>query len=113
MLGTARPAKTPATHDLIARMMAVCPADRLIGLRDRALRRSELVALAVVDLIEVPDGLRVVIRKSKTDQEGAGQEIAVPRGHHIRPVEAVQTWLAAASITEGPVFRQISKGAAA
>jgi integrase len=118
-LGTARQAKMPATHDLIARMMAVCPADKLIGLRDRALlalgfaaalRRSELVALDVGDLIEVPDGLRIVIRKSKTDQEGEGQEIAVPRGHHIRPVETVQTWLAAAAITEGPVFRQISKG---
>ena len=117
-LGTARRTKTPATHDLILRMMASCPADKLIGVRDKALlalgfagafRRSELVALEVADLAEVADGLRVTIRRSKTDQEGAGQEVAIPRGHHIRPVETLQAWLAAARITEGPVFRQVTQ----
>ena len=117
-LGTARQTKTPATHDLITAMMAACPADKLIGIRDRALlalgfagafRRSELVALDMADLAEVADGLRVTIRRSKTDQEGAGQEVAIPRGHHIRPVETLQAWLAAAGITAGPVFRQVTQ----
>src|SRR4051794_153004 len=45
------------------------------------------------DLAEVPDGYRVTIRRSKTDQTGEGQEIVIPRGAKIRPVEAVQTWL--------------------
>jgi len=112
-LGTAPGKKTPTVATLIARMMAVCP-DTLIGARDRALlafgfagafRRSELIALQVADLIEVPDGLRVVIRRSKTDQEGAGQEIAIPHGFHLRPVETLRTWLAAAEIAAGPVFR--------
>ena len=116
-LGTARQTKTPATHDLITTMMAACPAS-LIGIRDRALlalgfagafRRSELVALDMADLTEVPDGLRVLIRTSKTDQDGAGQEVAIPRGHHIRPVETLQAWLAAAGITAGPVFRQVTQ----
>jgi hypothetical protein len=31
------------------------------------------------------------------------------RGRRLRPVEAVQTWLAAARITEGPIFRQVNK----
>jgi integrase len=115
--GTAPGRKTPAMHDLITKMMEACPAS-LIGIRDRALlaigfaaalRRSELVALQVGDLIEVPDGLRIVIRRSKTDQEAAGQEVAIPRGHHIRPVETLQAWLAAAGITEGPVFRQVTQ----
>jgi len=53
-----------------------------------ALRRSELVALDVQDLVPDRDGLRLLIRRSKTDQEGAGQEIAVPHGRHLRPVEA-------------------------
>jgi len=35
----------------------------------------------------VPDGLRVLIRRSKTDQEGAGQEIAIPRGYRLRLVQ--------------------------
>ena len=54
--------------------------------------------------------MRVTIRHSKTDQESAGQEIAIPAGGKLRPVEALRTWLDAAGITEGPVFRSIAKG---
>ena len=75
-----------------------------------AFRRSELLALEVADLLEVPDGLRVTIRHSKTDPEGEGQAIALPRGTRLRPVETLQTRLAAAAITEGPVFRPMLKG---
>jgi integrase len=75
-----------------------------------AFRRSELVALEVADFMEVPDGLRVRVRRSKTDQEGQGQEIAIPRGYRLRPVEAVETWLAAAEINSDPVFRPVLKG---
>jgi hypothetical protein len=71
---------------------------------------SELCALEVADLTEVPDGLRILIRRSKGDQEGQGQEVAIPRGYKLRPVEAVQTWLAAASISSGPVFRAVGRG---
>jgi site-specific recombinase XerD len=117
-LGAAREGKAPATADILTAMLALCPAT-LVGYRDRALlalgfagafRRSELVALEVADLSEVPDGLRVRIRRSKTDQEGEGAEIAIPRGYRLRPVEAVQTWLDSAGITEGPVFRPVAKG---
>jgi integrase len=117
-IGTATQGKAPATHDIIASMLDLCP-DTMIGKRDRALiafgfagafRRSELCALQVDDLTEVPDGLRVLIRHSKTDQEGQGQEVAIPRGYKLRPVEAVQTWLAAAEISAGPVFRAVGKG---
>ena len=117
-IGTAPDKKTPATHDILGQMLDACP-DTLIGKRDRALlafgfagafRRAELVALEVTDLVEVADGLRVVIRHSKTDQEGQGAEIAIPRGYRPRPVEAVQTWLAAAEISVGPVFRSVARG---
>jgi site-specific recombinase XerD len=117
-LGTAHRVKTPATADLVVQMVAACP-DTIIGLRDRALiafgfasafRRSELVALEVEDLSEVGDGLRVLIRRSKTDQAGEGQEVAIPRGTHLRPVETLQAWLAAAEINTGAVFRPVSKG---
>ena len=66
--------------------------------------------LEIRDLIATPDGLRVIIRQSKGDQEGQGQEIAVPRGCRIEPVKAIERWLAAAKITEGPVFRRIVRG---
>jgi site-specific recombinase XerD len=117
-IGTATQGKAPATHDIVGQMLDLCP-DSMIGKRDRALiafgfagafRRSELCALDVADLVEVPDGLRVLIRHSKTDQEGQGQEVAIPRGYRLRPVEAVQTWLAAAEINSGPVFRAVLKG---
>ena len=91
----------------------------MIGKRGRALlclgfagafRRSELCALEIADLTEVPDGLRILIRRSKGDQEGQGQEVAIPRGYRHRPVEAVPTWLAAAEIGNGPVFRAVGRG---
>jgi integrase len=116
--GTAPAGKTPATAELVARMLAVCPAT-LIGQRDRALiafgfagafRRSELLALEIADLTAMPDGLRVLIRRSKTDPEAQGQEIAIPRGTQLRPVEALQAWLAAAAISDGPLFRPVTKG---
>ena len=117
-IGAAKQGKAPATADVLTSMLVLCP-DSMIGKRDRALlalgfagafRRSELVALQVEDLTETPDGLRVLIRHSKTDQEGQGQEVAIPRGYRLRPVEAVQAWLAAAGITSGPVFRAVALG---
>jgi type I restriction enzyme R subunit len=75
-----------------------------------AMRRSELAALDVADLTETPDGLHVLIRRSKGDQEGAGQVIAVPRGTKLRPVEHLQLWLARAEISAGPVFRHVALG---
>jgi integrase len=115
-VGTAPRRKQAITAERLTLMLAGLP-DTLAGKRDRALlclgfagafRRSELCALEVADLTETPDGLRILIRRSKTDQEGQGQEIAIPRGFRLRPVEAVQGWLAAAVITEGAIFRRIT-----
>jgi site-specific recombinase XerD len=117
-IGAAPERKDAATAARIGDMLAMIP-DTLAGLRDRALlllgfagafRRSELVALTVADLVDTQGGLRVTIRKSKTDQEGAGQEIAIPSGGKLRAVEAVKGWLTAAGITEGPVFRSVNRG---
>jgi hypothetical protein len=55
-----------------------------------------------------PDGLRVLIRYSKTDQEGQGQVVAIPRGYGPQPVETLQTRLTAAEISIGPVFRAVA-----
>jgi hypothetical protein len=73
------------------------------------MRRSELAALDVADLEETADGL-VTIRRSKTDQEGHGDVIAIPRGTIACPVAALHAWLQVANITAGPVFRPIAKG---
>ena len=116
--GTAPAQKAPATADRIAAMLEAVPTDTLRGKRDRAMlllgfagafRRSELVALQMADLAFEPEGVRVMVRRSKADQEGQGQEIAIPRGTELRPVAAVQEWLAAAGITAGPVLRGINR----
>jgi integrase len=117
-IGAAPKKKAPAVASVTRDMAGVTKAD-IKGLRDRALllmgfggafRRSELVALDVTDLEETDDGLRVTIRRSKTDQEGHGVTIAVVRGGTCCPVTALRAWLEAAAITEGPVFRQVRRG---
>ena len=117
-IGTAVTRKAPATADVVRAILAEMPQD-LRGLRDKALillgfagalRRSELVALDVSDLEETAEGLLVHIRKSKTDQESAGDFVSVPHGSRLRPVAGVMSWLKAARITEGPLFRSIKKG---
>src|SRR6185295_15351853 len=117
-IGTAATRKAPATAETVRTILAEMPAD-LRGLRDRALlllgfagalRRSELVALDVEDLEETAEGLLVRIRRSKTDQEGAGDFVSIPHGSRLRPVAGVRAWLEAAGITEGPLFRSIKKG---
>jgi site-specific recombinase XerD len=116
-VGSDRVRKAPALAEHVKAMCAASP-DTLRGKRDRALvllgfagafRRSELVALDVEDVEEVELGLRVLIRRSKTDQEGMGSVIAVMRGTVACPVRALREWLSAAGIESGPLFRSINK----
>ena len=117
-MGGAPGRKAAATADIVERMIDTCD-DSLKGLRDRAIlalgfagafRRSELVVLRVEDLSRTDDGYRVLIRKSKTDQEGQGQTIAIPRGNRLRPGPAIEAWMAAAGIESGPLFRRVRPG---
>ena len=116
--GTRPTRKAPATAERVGAMLAGIPADTMRGRRDRALltlgfagafRRSELVALEVADLAFEPDGVRVTIRRAKGDQEGQGAEVAIPRGTKLRPVAALQAWLKAADIRDGPLFRSLDR----
>lgn len=97
--------------------------DTAKGCRDRALlllgfaaalRRSELVAINVDDISIGDEGLTLTLRRRKTDQEGAGSKIGVVFGaNRLRcPVRAVERWMAAAGIDDGPLFRPVSKGGA-
>jgi site-specific recombinase XerD len=118
-VGAATTRKAPVTADH-ARAMAAAAPDTLRGLRDRALlllgfagafRRSELVGLDIADVEECDEGLRVHIRRSKTDQEGQGATIGIVRGSSTAcPVKALQEWVQAADIAEGPLFRAVTKG---
>jgi site-specific recombinase XerD len=113
-IGAAPVRKRAATSDMVIAMSAT--GTSLRALRDRAIillgfagafRRSELVALDVEDLEEAPEGLLITIRRSKTDQEGLGRKVAIPRGEIACSVAALKAWLEAAGITEGAVFRRV------
>ena len=89
------------------------------GARDKALllmgfagafRRSELVAIRVEDIRLVAEGLVIRLRRGKTDQGGAGRDIAIPymRGSCC-PVKAVVAWLAKSGITSGTLFRRVDR----
>jgi site-specific recombinase XerD len=117
--GTAVERKAPATARALTSMLKRIDDTTLKGKRDRALlllgfaaalRRSELVALQVSDIERADAGLFIHIRKSKTDQTGEGHVVPVPRGSKLRPVEALESWLEAAGIDDGPLFRPIRKG---
>ena len=111
-------AQALATED-IQKLVATCAED-LVGLRDRALlltafagalRRSELCAIDVDHLTWKPRSLELLIAHSKTDAEGDGARLGIPRGkvEATCPVRALQAWLKAAKINQGPVFRAITR----
>jgi site-specific recombinase XerD len=107
----------PATAEVLLAAIDEIPAT-LAGLRDRALlligfagafRRSELVDLEVNDIERRPRGIVLHLARSKTDQEGEGELLPIPAGGKLRPVAALDTWLAASGITEGPIFREVDR----
>jgi site-specific recombinase XerD len=118
-LGTAPTQKAPALTEDIRRMVEATDMG-LIGLRDRALlllgfagafRRSELVGLDAEDCAFTKDGLTVLLRRSKTDQEGQGRKVGIPYGScpETCPVRTVQEWIVQAGISSGPLFRSVSR----
>jgi integrase len=115
-----RPVRKAAalTLPILRQLLGSCD-DTTRGRRDRALlligflgalRRSELVALRVEDIAVSPAGLRLRIRRGKTDQAGQGAEIGLPSGRYAAtcPVRALAAWQAVAGTKPGPLFRRVS-----
>ena len=109
--------KRAADGDALRDMLRAIEGDAPRAVRDRALlaigmaaalRRSELVALTLDDIALVPEGLRLTIRQSKTDQEGAGAVIAIPEGRRLQPKALLLAWVALAGFDNGPVFRKLT-----
>ncbi|MFC4078015.1 site-specific integrase [Salinithrix halophila] len=117
--GTYQEGKDPIlVEDL--RLIAESMPDTLTGKRDRALllvgfsggfRRSELVSIDREDVQTVPRGMVILLRRSKTDQDGRGEKVGIPRGSRPEtcPVRALEEWLGEADIQTGPVFRPINR----
>lgn len=117
--GTAQARKSAVTIDALRAMLLEIRGEDLKAKRDRAivllgfaaaLRRSELAALRVDDLRFEKRGLILTIRRSKTDQEGTGAEIAVPyvANRSLCAVRATKAWLESSSPGAGPLFRSFN-----
>lgn len=117
--GTKQEGKKPLLIEHVRAIIEILP-DTLLGLRDRALiltdfagafRRSELVSIDMTDVEFSTDGVVVTLRRSKGDQEGAGEKVGIPYGSTPAtcPVRALQAWLDQAGITEGAVFRSVNR----
>ena len=90
-------------------------------LRDRSIiligfsggfRRNEIVSLDYEDLDFVSEGLKINLRRSKTDQFGEGLVKALPYFDNSQycPVNSLQKWIQISKITSGPLFRRFTKG---
>ena len=95
--------------------------DEIKQLRDRSIiligfsggfRRNEIVSLDYDDLDFVSEGLKINIKRSKTDQFGEGSLKALPYFENSQycPVASLQKWLDISKINEGPLFRRFKKG---
>jgi len=75
-------------------------------------RRNEIVSLDYDDLDFVPEGLKITVRRSKTDQFGEGSLKGLPYFDNPQycPVRSIQKWLKISKIYSGPLFRRFSKG---
>ena len=74
-------------------------------------RRVELVSIDYEDLEFVPEGVKIIVRKSKTDQFGEGMIKGLPyfSNETYCPVRHLKKWLGLSSIKSGPIFRRFSK----
>ena len=75
-------------------------------------RRKELVSLNYEDLDFVSEGLKITLRKSKTDQYGEGSLKGIPYFNNPKycPILSLQNWLKITKIKSGPLFRRFIKG---
>ena len=90
-------------------------------LRDRSIiligfsggfRRNEIVSLDFDDLDFVAEGLKINLKRSKTDQFGEGSVKGIPYFDNTQycPVESVKNWINISKISSGPLFRRFTKG---
>jgi integrase len=109
-----------SVEQLTALSVRLIAKSDLSTLRDNALlqigffgafRRSELVAILWQHVTFAPEGVKILIPRSKTDPEGEGQICAIPYGQlPLCPVMALKQWQERSGFTEGFVFRSLRHG---
>lgn len=115
----ALPRKKPAlTKEPLEALLATCDGS-LAGLRDRALllfafssggrRRSEVTSATLGNVQRQGDGFIFSLTHSKTNQ--AGMDLAENNKPIVgQAARALDAWLTAAQITDGPIFRRVRRG---
>jgi site-specific recombinase XerD len=95
--------------------------DEIKKFRDRSIiligfsggfRRNEIVSLDYDDLDFVGEGVKINLKKSKTDQFGEGLIKGLPYFDNSTycPVKSLQKWIEITKINSGPLFRRFNKG---
>jgi len=122
--GTAQKGKKPILINELKKIIEVISkedAEDIKKLRDQSIiligfaggfRRNEIVSLDYEDLDFVYEGLKIIVRRSKTDQFGEGSVKAIPyfKDTVYCPVTILKRWLNISKITKGPLFRRFLKG---
>ena len=107
--------------ELVRMVRAVRKLDSPFAERDAALllvgfaggfRRSELVSLELRDVRLERRGALVMLRRGKTDQEGRGRLVAIPRAGRVSrcPVAALEAWLLERGSRPGALFCRLGAG---
>ena len=122
--GSIQKAKKPLLINNLKKIINVIDEQKkeeIKKLRDRSIiligfsggfRRNEIVSLDYDDLDFVPEGVKINIKRSKTDQFGEGSTKGLPYFNSSKycPVVSLQKWIEISKITSGPLFRRFRKG---
>ena len=122
--GSIQKGKKPLLINYLKKIINVIDEDKneeIKKLRDRSIiligfsggfRRNEIVALDYDDLDFVTEGLKIKLKRSKTDQFGEGMIKGLPYfdNHQYCPVLSLKKWILSSNINSGPLFRRFSKG---
>ena len=77
-------------------------------------RRSELVAVEHEDLDFVKEGVKIFVKRSKTDQSGEGMTKGIPYFSNLKycPVNSLKEWIIESKIKSGKIFNMSDKSVA-
>ena len=122
--GSIQKGKKPLLINALKKLINVIDqqkSEKIKKLRDRSIilvgfsggfRRNEIVSLDYDDLDFVSEGLKIRLKRSKTDQFGEGTVKGLPYFDNIQycPVVSIKNWLEISKISSGPLFRRFKKG---
>tara|TARA_B100000963_G_scaffold354265_1_gene370447 strand:+ start:59 stop:1015 length:957 start_codon:yes stop_codon:yes gene_type:complete len=122
--GTVQKGKKPILINVLKNILNIInqqECEDIKKLRDRSIilvgfsggfRRKEIVSLDYEDVDFVDEGMKLNIKRSKTDQFGEGSVKGIPyfEDSIYCPVNSLKRWLNVSRITKGAIFRRFSKG---